>query len=768
MITLKNLFKLKDHKSVEPEVLDELFRMERSTLITLILLETILLYILTPLIGNIVIAWYGIIVVLSIWRLYNAYDYLRHPDRNSPKVWHEKFVVQVWITALLFSALALYSMPQLNAYYQLFVFIVLVGISSGAVKALSQDHRTAIGYLIIILFPLMIEMLLLMREDTVILAFLVVIYFFTQMSIILSSYQNFQTLKEKEKQIKLAQAKLYEKQIMVQRFFEQSSDVLFSYDTKMKLLDCNRAFIKMFSITDKSYISGESLTRILSHKLSNMIKESLKRSRKIYKGYLRLPSGKELWVEVKLSTIKDANGNTTGGIGIIEDNTKEHSTREELEYLVTHDPLTSVLNRRGFHNFMDDFFRKEKHNTHFSLLLYVDLNRFKQINDLHGHDIGDWVLIETTMRLRRTISSEDRLVRLGGDEFCLVMPFVSRSKQGALDKLNEWIKRVKEEFNKPFEIDERVLDVGYSIGVVIIRPGDSNLDALIRKADISMFQAKKDDDGSVYIYDEAISKQYDRLYTLQKDLPKAFEQEQFELYLQPIVSIDDGSIKGAEVLVRWIHPKKGILTPTEFLDIVYKAGYIRDLDNLVLKKSAELIKRWKERGYFNIDYLSVNIDPRLLFNNSILEQFKWLKQEYSLENGELRLELSEALFVDNLEYIHKVLQTLHLQGFDCAIDDFGIGYSSLRYLNRLSFEALKIDKEFVNGITNKIENVLILRSIIDMGSKLNYEVIIEGVESEIELKILRSINKHLYIQGYLISKPLAEEEFVEKFLISKG
>ena len=258
MITLKNLFKLKDHKTVEPEVLKELFRMERSTLITLILLETILLYILTPLIGNIVIAWYGIIVVLSIWRLYNAYDFVRHPNRNSPKVWHEKFVVQVWMTALLFSILALYSMPQLNAYYQLFVFIVLVGISSGAVKALAQDHRTAIGYLIIILFPLMIEMLLLMREDTYILAFLVVIYFFTQISIILSSYQNSVTLKERNREIEAAKSKLYEKQMMVQRFFEQSSEVLFSYDTEMKLLDCNDAFLKMFSIKNKESVIGKT------------------------------------------------------------------------------------------------------------------------------------------------------------------------------------------------------------------------------------------------------------------------------------------------------------------------------------------------------------------------------------------------------------------------------------------------------------------------------------------------------------------------------
>ena len=767
MITLANLFKLKDHKTVEPEVLDEVFRMERSTLITLILLETILLYILTPLLGNIVIAWYGITVALSLWRLYNAYDYTKNPDRNTLTVWHEKFVVQVWLTALLFSVLALYAMPHLNAYYQLFVFIVLVGISSGAVKALAQDHRTAIGYLIIILFPLMIEMLLLMRKDTYILAFLVVIYFFTQISIILSSYQKSETLKEKEKEIESAKAKLYEKQIMVQRFFEQASEALLSYDTDLKLLDCNDAFVELFSIKHKSDIIGESLTNIMSDKLSYIVSNSLKRNRRIYRGPLALPDGRELWVEMKLSTIKDAKGNVTGGIGVIEDNTKEHNAREELEYLVTHDPLTSVLNRRGFHDFMDEFFKKEKHNTHYSLLLYFDLNRFKQINDMYGHDIGDWVLIETTIRLKNTIDSESRLVRLGGDEFSLIMPYVSRDKEGALKRLEEWVDRAREEFSKPFEVDGRVLDVGYSIGVVVIEPKENDIEKLIRKADISMFQAKKEEDGSVFIYDETIAEKYDRLYLLQRDLSDAFEQGQFELFFQPIVSVSDGKIRAAEVLVRWIHPDKGMLTPGEFLEIVSKAGRITDLDEWVLQKSCETIKKWKDEGYFNINHLSINIDTRLLFGKNIINKFNDLKKNYNLYNGELKIEITEASLVNNFEEAHNVLEQLHKEGFDCAIDDFGTGYSSLSYLKRLSFRILKIDKDFVADLTDRIENILILRTIIDMGTKLNYEIVVEGIESETQRQILKTINSDLYCQGYLISKPLPEKEFVEKFLLGR-
>ena len=248
MISIKNLFRLTAHKHVEQQVLEDLFSMERGTLITLMLLETILLYILTPQLGNGIIAWYGIVVSLSLWRYYNAYDFEKHPERNTPAVWHEKFVIQVWLTALLFSVLALLAMPMLDAYYQLFTFIVLVGISSGTVKALSKDHRTAIGYLIILLFPLTVEMLLLMRKDTFILAFLVVIYFFTQISILLHSYEQFMSLKIREKEVEITKNQLHKKQQMIQRFFEQASEAIFTYDKDFRIVDCNRSFSMLFGV----------------------------------------------------------------------------------------------------------------------------------------------------------------------------------------------------------------------------------------------------------------------------------------------------------------------------------------------------------------------------------------------------------------------------------------------------------------------------------------------------------------------------------------
>jgi PAS domain S-box-containing protein len=422
MTILKNLFRLRRHEMVEGDVLEELFSMERGTLITLMLLETILLYILMPLLGKPMAAWYGIAISISLWRYYNAYDYQKHPGRNSPVVWHKKLIVQVWLTALLFSILALFAMPKLDAYYQLFVFIVLVGISSGAVKALSRDHRTAVGYLTIMLFPLSVEMLLLMREDTYILAFLVVIYYFTQMNVILRSYEQFMILKRNEREIATAKAKLHEKQEMMQRFFEQATEGIISYDIDMMLLDCNGSFAELFGM-EKEELTGATLASLPNKNLERIAKESLGGKMGTYNGLHYRQNDEELWIEAKFSPLHDHKGNIVGGMGLVVDRTSEHMAQQELEYLVFHDPLTSISNRRGFRQYMSELIKREEHATRYSLLYYLDLNKFKQINDIFGHETGDKVLIEAVHRLKRLSDDTCNLTRLGGDEFCVVVPF---------------------------------------------------------------------------------------------------------------------------------------------------------------------------------------------------------------------------------------------------------------------------------------------------------------------------------------------------------
>jgi len=499
MILLANLFKLSRHKHVEDKVLDELFSLERSTLITTMLLETILLYILTPLIGNIVIAWYGIILVLSLWRFYNAHDYRKHPTRNIPLIWHEKFVVQVWLTALLFSLLALFAVPKLDAYYQLFTFIVLIGISSGAIKALSSDHRTAIGYLSIILLPLVVEMILLMRQETLILAFLVAIYFFVQISILLHSYQLSTQAYQAQKEMEKTKAALFEKQAIIHRFFEQTDEALFLYDRDGKLLDCNQAFVELF------HVSAKELPRYRLHTFPDIqwvkfVRMAQEDERGVYFGQFLTRSGKTMWLETKCQRMENEAGKSIGGIGLIKDKTSEHIVQQELSYMALHDPMTGLSNRRGFQNFMDDMFRDARHATHTSLFFYMDVNKFKHINDQYGHEAGDDIIIEVAKRLQAAAPPHANLTRLGGDEFCMVVPHISRGQETIQTKMDEYIHAVQGCFSTPFYTGNCTFNLRCSIGVVTIDPGEKNIDKVVARADVSMLQAKHTDSNDAVLY----------------------------------------------------------------------------------------------------------------------------------------------------------------------------------------------------------------------------------------------------------------------------
>ena len=764
MISMSDLFKLKEHTEVEEDVLRGLFAMERSTLITLMLLETILLYILTPLLGNGIIAWYGIVMSLSLWRYYNAYDFEKHPERNTPKVWHEKFVVQVWLTALLFSILALFAMPNLDAYYQLFTFIVIVGISSGTVKALSEDHRTAVGYLIIMLFPLSVEMLLLMRKDTYILAFLVVIYFFTQISILLRSYEQSLKLKRREREIEVARLLLHQKQQMVQRFFEQASEALFTYNRNLKILDCNHSFLDMFRL-EKSKVVGSYIKNLPDRNLSEIITKTIDKEAKRYKGLYKSSSKQEIWLEVKCSPIKDQGGKIVGGIGVIEDKTREHMARQELEYLVSHDPLTSVTNRRGFRQYMNQLINRAEHAKSYSLLFYLDLNKFKQINDMFGHEMGDWVLIETTLRLKDTIDEDCNLTRLGGDEFCIVVPYVGNTVTVAERETTEWIEKLKKNFLTPYEIDGRTLDVGCSIGAVIIEPGTTDVDEIVRHADISMLAAKKDDRIGVSVYSIDMGQEYRELYQMQKDMDIAIEKGEFELYFQPIYNIASNRLQAAEVLLRWKHPERGLLVPSEFLPMASKFGMMIDIDEWVIENAMKTIFELKERGVFDLRYLSINIDAKLLLKKDFLEDFSEKLKKYGIDHGEIKLEITEASLVDSFGDAQVVLKGLCKKGIECAIDDFGTGYSSLSYLKRLKFGILKIDRSFIQDMLERIENIFLVRTIIDMAKKLNYHIIVEGIEDEMQRKIIADIDPTIDYQGYLKSKPISKDLFINRYLI---
>ena len=763
MSIFKNIFSLRHHQVVKESVLRELLSLERNTLITLILLETILLYILMPLIGNSIAAWYGIIVTLTLWRLYDGYDFKRYPNRHTFTMWHKKFVVKTWLTAFLLSLLALFVIPQLDEYYQLFIFIMLVGISAGAVKTLSDDYRTAIGYLLILLLPTAVEMLLLMRPDTYILAFLLILYFFTQSSIILHAYEQNKELERQKEEISEVQEALFEKEEMLHLFFDQAPIAVFSYDKNLNIINCNELFLTLFNV-QKEKIIGTDLNDLLDEKAIGIIRDSLTKGMQTYIGYYDSLRGSEFWVEGKYSPIYDKQRTVIGGMGLIEDKTKEHIALKKLEYLVSHDSLTSLSSRRGFDEYMAKMIGKKQHSSHLSLLFYLDLNQFKYVNDSLGHTYGDKLLIVVSKRLQKLVNPGSNLSRLGGDEFILVDPFVSKEKDEAKNKADQYIAKIQELFSEPFVIEGVRLYLKTSIGIVIIEPDSCNVEEIVRHADISMYQAKRHGLEHISFYNTQLDIERKNTFDLQHDLVSGIDNDQLQLFFQPIVNIKDDSLRAAEALLRWQHPEKGLISPVDFIPLAIESGVISDIGWWVLEQVCLYISQWKEHGEWKLKYVSINIDAKQLIKDDFSDTFLSKLKEYGVETSEIKIEITETSLINDFVITQSVIQELRSNGIKCVIDDFGTGYSSLSYLKKLSFSVLKIDREFVHDMLYNEENMKLIKMIIGIAKQFNYNIVVEGIEEEAQKNVIKNIDDTLSYQGYLTSPPITEPEFRKKFL----
>ena len=758
MISMENLFKLSQHRRVEDAVLEELFEYERSTLITTILLETILLYILTPLIGNIIIAWYGVILSLTLWRLYNAYDYRNNPKRNSPLVWHEKFVVQVWSTALLFSLLALFAVPQLDAYYQLFTFIVLLGISSGAIKALSSDHRTAIGYLIIILFPLIVEMLLLGRRETWILAFLVAIYLFVQIKILLQSYTLSVEARCARQEMEKAQEALHEKQEIIRRFLERTEDAVFLYDRHGHLIDINPAFEAMFDVSQDE-ARKYTLSTFPNLQWSAMVRQALNDPNGIYADVYRTSSYETLWLEVRCAVVDEKEENHIGGVGLIRDKTAEHRSQEELTRMATTDWMTGVANRLGFQQFIHDLMHDPRHRTHASLFFYMDINRFKQINDLYGHETGDNVIKAVTERFKEITPKQALLTRLGGDEFSLVIPHVSSKEETYRSHMQMWSETLLSCFKDPFVIEGRVFDIRCSIGAVYIDPGEEDFDRVVSRADLAMYQAKRHESGVVVVYDPSLEEGQCPAYEVHHTLGDAIAKDQLTIAYQPIVESRTERARAAEALVRWQHPEKGLLDPREFLPVAVLSGQVTQVDRWMLDAVVEQVAEWKATGVFSLDYVSINIDVQSLTSEGFIADFLAKLQEHGVEGSEIRLELLEFSISEHFETVKEKINELSRYGVSCIVDDFGAGCLSLYHLKTLPVSAIKTDRIFVRDLHQQIENVLLIQTLIEMAQKFRYDIIVKGIETSTARKMVTNLNPSILLQGDFESEPLSVETF---------
>ena len=750
-------------RTTDRRMVSRLYSLSQRSLIAMVGFVLFVSYYLYPALHTTIIVWGSIIVLITLTRLGLALYFKRYESRYSTEKWYSIFLFFNFMSALGITVLGAVLIYWVNDVQRLFIVASLLGLSAGAVSSLYPDVRIMLGYVTIIILPLIFSLFILGGELHILLAAMLILYFFTQVVIAFNVHKQNAELAAKQQETMAAQTQLLKHREAMEYFYTQAPISIFSYDINLNITECNKAFLELFHL-DKKKVIGMNLTLLPDQSPLKVIRAALKDGVQTYVGAYLSTKGLEYWIEAKTFPIHNGRNEVIGGIALLENKTKEHEAVEKLKYLASHDALTQLSNRRGFRTFTEKLLENEKHRHSYSLLFYLDLNRFKYINDSLGHTFGDKLLQEVALRLKSIVEEEHNLTRLGGDEFVIVVPFVAESFYAAHLNAEAYTDKIHRSFEEAFIIDGVRLYIKTSIGIVIIEPNFNNIDEIVRHADISMYQAKKHGQDQISFYNNKLDEERKATFALQQDLIYALEDNLFELYLQPIVSIEDDALYAAEALIRWDHPVKGLLEPADFIPLAIELGVITEIGWWVLEKVCQTITEWKAQGLWELHYISINLNAKQLIKNDFIEKFFTQLDIYNVDTQDIKVEITETSLINNFELTQQVIHELQDRGIKCIIDDFGTGYSSLSYLKKFSFSVLKIDREFIFDLENNVDNEILIRTIVEIAKQFNYSIVVEGIETPEQKEIIKNIDNTLYYQGYLISRPLSIPLFKKKFL----
>ncbi|MGE5672296.1 MAG: EAL domain-containing protein [Mycobacterium leprae] len=471
------------------------------------------------------------------------------------------------------------------------------------------------------------------------------------------------------------------------------------------------------------------------------------------------PDGAYVWMEAAAGLIVDEQAVPQLRIAT-RDITERKRFEEQLAFQAFHDPMTGLPNRSLFVDRLEQSLVRSRTRQEPLAVFFLDLDGFKAVNDSLGHQVGDQLLAAIGDRLRSCVRPQDTVARLHGDEFTILLESV-RGESGAL----QTAESIQQAFQQPFTVVGHEVFVGASMGIAFAAPGRyANSAAVLRDADMAMYRAKSRGRSSYELYDPSMNQDTLEILELEIDLRRALERTELRVYYQPIVEMESGRMAGMEALVRWQHPRKGLIGPGLFIPLAEETGLVVQLDLWVLKEACGQLKAWQaEHGLDPSVYVSVNLSARQFQQADLVAEILQVLDESGLEPGSLQLEITESALMQDTEGGARLLKELKQAGIRLALDDFGTGYCSLSYLQRFPVDTLKIDRSFVNGPGHAPADEAILRAIMAVGKALNLTVTAEGVETPEQALQLRSLGCDLG-QGFLWSQPVPDGLLAERFL----
>jgi len=459
-----------------------------------------------------------------------------------------------------------------------------------------------------------------------------------------------------------------------------------------------------------------------------------------------------------ISTVRDEAHQPVSYVGVFLDLSPIRRSEQKLLHLAHHDPLTDLPNRTLFLARLEHALSLSAREGGSGAVLFLDLDRFKDVNDSLGHPTGDRLLCAVAERLRPCLRESDTLARLGGDEFLLLLETAATPERAAVVA-----EKLLEQLAAPFPLDDRSeVYVGASIGICLYPADGDNATTLIQHADSALYQAKAAGRHTFRFYSEAQTRQADARLALEAALRRGLEKEEFLLYYQPQVDLRTASLEGVEALVRWRLPGGELVPPARFIPLAEETGLILPLGEWVLRQACRQMQQWVARG-LPIRRVAVNLSSRQFRQADLLQRINAILAETGLAPRYLELEITESLLMDNSAQVDAKLEALEAMGIRLAIDDFGTGYSSLSYLKRFPLHTLKLDRSFIRDIADDPVSSNIVASIIELGQHLDMDILAEGVETDQQRGILLQ-NGCRTCQGYLFSHPLPAEELEARWL----
>ncbi|MCX7628563.1 MAG: EAL domain-containing protein [Methylophilaceae bacterium] len=561
---------------------------------------------------------------------------------------------------------------------------------------------------------------------------------------------------DRERQRREAEAKL----ILAARVFENSKEGILITDAGCNIISVNRAFTEISGYTEAEVLGRNPRILASGRHDKAFYREMWESIESVgsWQGEIwnRRKNGQEYIEWLVISCVRDDAGRVINYLGIFNDITERKLSEDYIRQLAHYDALTGLPNRMLMRDRLEHAIVMAQRSGDKVALLFLDLDRFKQINDTLGHGVGDALLKAAADRLLNCVREQDTVSRQGGDEFIAMLP--GTDVAGAEKVAGKILKEIV----RPFEIGGHVLRISSSIGICVYPEHAQDIEALVKNADLAMYDAKAKGRNNYRVYDVSMNASAFERLQMENDLRAALEQGQFELHYQPQFDLKSGALTGCEALVRWRHPDRGMVSPASFIPVAEECGLIGQIGDWVLEEAIRQSSAWQAAGLSPVT-VAVNLSALQFQDRDLAGQVRGLLAEHGLSVEWLDLELTESVLMQGIERTLETLHQLSNMGLRLAVDDFGTGYSSLAYLKLFPIQKLKIDQTFVRDIMLDPNDAIMVRAIVVMAHSLGLAVVAEGVETEEQASFLRTIGCN-QAQGYLYGRPVPAAEFVEKFL----